>query len=253
MGNSSLRAPLGVMLKPDSEDAKLVVSKRNPAAWLQCAATYRPIRQTCRASECALHPDAGGGCYVARGRTSFHNGRLEDVAESAGATALAITRAEAALIHGFAIAQTHAPGLDLRLGVTGEVSGPRGVRSLATAAAHWRRLVGGQVWTYTHAWRRILRSTWGVISALASVDTPAEIARAKRRGYVPAITVPRHEGTAPFTLPDDPTGTRFIRCPNETFGLACVECRLCLDDGRLRERNMGIAFARSKRKLPMVR
>jgi len=242
---------IGVSIIADSTDSKLVISKRSPGAMLRCAATYRPIRQTCRADECALHPSRakpGHKCYVVRSNVGFHNRRLEATAEASGATALGITLEEARLIKQFAEAQVRPIGLDLRLGVSGEVSGPRGARELANSASLWVRQVGGRVWGYTHAWKRILRRSFGSASVLASVDDPADIARAKRRGYVPAVVLDRHEGTAPVTVNEH----RFIRCPNETMGMACVECRLCLDDTRLRERNLGIAFAKQKRKLPII-
>lgn len=236
----------GVAFIADSSDAKLVVSRVSPGAMLRCAATYRPIRQTCRQDECVLHPgradNKGRKCYVIRSNVAFHNRRIEGIAEASGATALALSREEARLIEAFARAQPRPIGLDLRLGVSGEVSGPKGARALASSAAVWRRLVGGAVWGYTHAWRRILRRSFGLASVLASVDNAADVALAKRRGYVPAIVVDRHVGTAPFVL----EGHKFIRCPNETMGMACVECRLCLDDERLRARGMGIAFASKK-------
>jgi len=254
----SMRSPIGVTLVIDSTDSKLVKSKLNPGAYLRSAATYRPIRGTCRAEECASHPDNAGGvkCYAYQGNTAFQNRRLEKLAEVTEATPLSLTTAEARMIRGFAEAQSHTSGLDLRLGVSGEVSGPRGARQLADAAAHWRRQVGGRVWSYTHAWKRILRSSFGVASVLASVDNVSEVARARKRGYVPAIVLKEwHRDSLPFTHKDDPSGTRFIRCPNDTFGMACIECRLCLDDARLRERGMGIAFANKrtkKRKLPVI-
>jgi len=242
---------IGISLVSDSSDAKLVVSKRNPGALLRCAATYRPIASTCRADECALHPDKakpGHKCYVVRSNVGFHNRRLEGIARASGATALSLSLEEARLVRAFAEAQVRPIGLDLRLGVSGEVSGPKGARALADAAAHWMRQVGGSVWGYTHAWKRILRKSFGPASVLASVDNPADIAHAKNRGYVPAIVLERHDTHTPV----DVEGHRFIRCPNETMGMACVECRLCLDDGRLRERGFGIAFAKKKRKLPMI-
>lgn len=235
-----------VSLVVDSSDVKLVVSRVSPGAMLRCAATYRPIRQTCRQEECALHPgradNKGRKCYVVRSNVGFHNRRLEALAEASSATALDVSREEARLILSFAKAQPRPIYLDLRLGVSGEVSGPKGARAIADAANHWQRLVGGKVWGYTHAWRRILRRSFGVASVLASVDRPEDIPLARKRGYVPAVVLERHEGTAPVTV----DGHKFIRCPNETMGMACVECRLCLDDARLRERGMGIAFASKK-------
>lgn len=258
MRRESLRSPLGVLLMLDSSDAKLVRSTRSPTAFLRCAATYRPIRGTCRKEDCALHPELPGPrmrCYVNKGNVAFTNRRLEDLAKASGASPLALTRAEAALISGFATIVDRPIALDLRLGVSGEVSGPKGARALAHAAERWSRRVGGRVWSYTHAWRRILRKSFGAASVLASVDSGAEIAAAKRRGYVPAYVLHgEHQGTAPFTVKDDPTGTRFIRCPNETMGMACVECRLCLNDVKLKARGMGIAFAtkKTKRHLPLL-
>lgn len=248
---NSTRSPMGVALVVNSSDSKLVVSKLNPGAHLRCAATYRPIASTCRAQECALHPSRaakGSKCYVVRSNVGFLNRRLEALASASGTSALRLTLEEARLIRAFAEEQSVRIHLDLRLGVSGEVSGPRGARAIADAAAHWVRQVGGRVWGYTHAWKRILRSTFGAASVLASVDDPADIPRAKRRGYVPAIVLDRHESRTPVTV----GGHRFIRCPNETMGMACVECRLCMDDGRLRERGFGIAFAKKKVRLPVI-
>lgn len=250
-----LRSPLGVMLQPDSRDRKLVESKRHPGRVLTCAATYRPIRPTCPLT-CAMHPDradnVGQKCYVVRGNASHSNRRLEELAQANESTALEITKEEARLVTAYAKMVYRPTNLDLRLGVSGEASGPRGVASLAVAALDWKRLVGGDVWGYTHRWATILRDTWGPISVLASVDRVADLKRAMNRGYAPAIVVQEHPDHKPFSVPVGGHSVRFIRCPNETMGMACVECRLCLDGARLAERGMGIAFANRKRKLPIV-
>lgn len=242
---------IGVSFVASSTDSKLIISKRNPGAMLRCAATYRPIKQTCRPEECALHPDRarpGHKCYVVKSNVGFHNRRLEATASAANATALDVSLEEARLIKQFACAQPVRINLDLRLGVSGEVSGPKGARALADSANVWVNKVGGSVWGYTHAWKRVLRRSFGIASVLASVDDPADIDRAKKRGYVPAIVLERHDAHTPVSVGEH----RFIRCPNETMGMACVECRLCLDDQRLRERGFGIAFAKKKRKLPIL-
>ncbi len=96
------------------------------------------------------------------------------------------------------------------------------------------------MWTYTHRWRSIPRDAWPWVSVLASVETPSELAEARRRGYVAAITVPAYpDGPRAFRI----GGALAIPCPAEVGRMTCAQCGLCMDDERLRERGLAIAFA----------
>jgi hypothetical protein len=131
-------------------------------------------------------------------------------------------------------------GRPLRLHVAGDVTSARGARMLGGAARRWLDRGGGPVWTYTHRWAAIPRVSWGPVSVLASCETAAQVRAARAAGYVPALTVP--------TYPNGPRvfrvgGVRFVPCPAEVGRLTCAQCRLCMRDGDLRDRGLGIAFA----------
>ena len=207
------------------------------------AATYLSIRKTCPAS-C---PFRAAGCYADAGFTRVLGKRLDVAAE--GASALDVVRAEVELIDGAwshwrrGVPQDGARGgRDLRLHVAGETPSVSAARALAGAAQRWRLRGGGAVWTYTHHWADIPRSAFGVISVLASVETPAQAAVAIALGYVPSLVVPRFPaGSKSFRV----QGWRAIPCPAEVSPgrVTCAICRLCLDDGALRRRELMIAFA----------
>ncbi len=101
--------------------------------------------------------------------------------------------------------------------------------------------VGGRVWSYTHAWREVPRKSWGNVSVLASIEDPADAAKARAQGYQPAIVVDR--------FPCRPAcvrggGAEVRPVPAELSPkVTCVKCRLCLSDAALENRELGIAFA----------
>ena len=127
---------------------------------------------------------------------------------------------------------------DLRLHFVGDSTTEVGTQILAEAACRYMKKNGRRVWTYTHAWRTVPRSAWGSISVLASCETEEEVIAARRLGYATILVVPKHHsrklqrGEAINLLP----------CPWETHGANCAKCRLCMDDRRLRESNITIAF-----------
>lgn len=147
-----------------------------------------------------------------------------------------------------AIAQAEADKIDkltgtrpLRLHVVGDSFTVEGTRILAAAVERYTARGGGRAWTYTHAWRVVPREAWGPISVLASCETADDVARARMRGYAAALVVRSH--------PSDKLGEvlggghAVLPCPEQTRGIQCNDCRLCLDDTRLREQNIAIAFA----------
>jgi hypothetical protein len=207
--------------------ARLVLNSDNKKIG-RCACTYASIESTCPA-DCALR-DAG--CYARDFHVNFTVRRLD----AAKRTSLQAARDEAEAIDG----ATHIRDLPLRLHVSGDVKGRKSAAILGEAAKRWRARRGGPVWTYTHTWRRVPRTAWGsAVSVLASVERVEQAAQATAQGYAVARVVPSLPANGRAWVE---AGIRWIPCLEQTRGLKCDECRLCLDADKLRERNAGIAF-----------
>ena len=261
-----------VLLSPQSSNRKLSPVRKvvddsttfgyrldNSAPFV--AATHLPMKQTCPRS-C---PFLDNGCMAESGFTRVAISRLETAAE--GLDELDIIRAEAEAIDDFCSAKRSQfrtgggrdgkQGRDIRLHVSGDCGSDAGAELLAAAARRYTARGGGRVWTFSHNWRSVRRTSWGPVSVLASVESAGDGHRAARRGYVPALVVDRFEGATAF----ERGGTTWIPCPAETRGTTCVECRLCLDRTEwMRETSRGIAFAvhgqdaaAAARRLPVVR
>ncbi|NIN64196.1 MAG: hypothetical protein GTO63_05755 [Anaerolineae bacterium] len=206
------------------------------------AATYASIQGSCPSS-CPLKD---GGCYAQMGRVAIHTGRL-DKAFVRGMRPEAIARAERDAIRasfgGGSVPQDGARGgRDLRMHVSGDARTKRSAAILGQAADEWVSRGGGDVWTYTHAWRTVPRDAWGTsVSVLASTENPLDTEAIRAQGYVPAIVVAEHPSDRVFTLEGSDVG--WIPCPQQTRGVPCSDCRLCFDDAKLRDMNKGIAFA----------
>jgi hypothetical protein len=195
------------------------------------SSTYTSISATC-SDEC---PHKSEGCYVQSGST-VTMARKQDAA-ARGHSATDVTVEEVALIDAAfsrGVPQDGARGgRDLRLHVGGDVGSPLGAELLAEAARRWRDRGGGTVWTYTHSWREIPRSSWGpAINILASVERAEDIELARQAGYPSAIVVARFPSTRAFRLPN--SEAKIIPCPAETHidlnkRVTCATCRLCLD------------------------
>lgn len=202
------------------------------------ATTHVSIAATCPRS-C---PWREGACYALAG-LHRQNGALLDA--EAGDDADRVIAAEASIIdrawvRGVPQDGPHGWGRPLRLHVAGDVSSSWGARVLSAAAKRWLDRGGGAVWTYTHRWRQISRDAWPWISVLASVEDLRDVYAAARRGYVAALTVPHFpEGHRVFSF----GRLRAVPCPAEVGRMTCAQCGLCLDDERLRERGLAIAFS----------
>lgn len=226
-----------------------------------CSSTYVSINATCPDS-CQFK---GGACYVTTGFTQQINLRLDHEVNDAKhpphpnlAEANQIIRSfpgrgrpRKAVLHelrpGGPIPQDGARGgRDLRLHVGGDALDKYGAELLAEAADSWKRRGGGAVWTFTHRWREIPRNAWGSISVLASIDHPRAAPEALRAGYAPAVVVDSFSSDRAkrhFLVDNEHADTKIIPCPNETRGVTCVECRLCLNATKLWEQRSVIAFA----------
>lgn len=173
----------------------------------------------------------GGGCYAETGRLGMFVTRpLNEAAASSDATLLDVALAEAEAIDSL----TPIGGRPLRLHTVGDCSTDEAARIVSAAAERYMECGGGQVWTYTHAWRVVARASWGRVSVLASCETPADVVRAHGRGYATAMVVDSFES--------DRLHDGVLPCPQMTRGVSCSDCRLCMDDQGLRDRGYSIGF-----------
>jgi hypothetical protein len=197
------------------------------------------IAATC-SDEC---PFKSSGCYASEGFTKRTGQQLD--ADARGRSSDQVIAAEVRLIdrsfrRGVVPQDGSRGGRDLRLHVGGDVGSTYGAELLACATDRWLARGGGSVWTFTHWWRQIPRVAFGRNSVLASVEVPKDIEQARAAGYAAAIVVDKFPSDRAFKLPV--TTAKVVPCPAETKGTTCVECRFCLDAGKLLERNVAIAF-----------
>lgn len=134
--------------------------------------------------------------------------------------------------------------LDLRLHIVGDCRTRRAAQITATASERYiarshRYGSPRKVWTYTHAWRKVERSDWKSVSVLASCETTEDVRHARSKGYATAIVVDKFKKKSAYEIAE---GLKVIPCPQQTTGVTCVECRLCMKDQHLKDRNLTIAF-----------
>ena len=205
-----------------------------------CSSTYCSIQGTCT-DAC---PFKAGGCMIPAGWTKFTAAKLD--AAAVGLPPEEVIYAEQLLVQR-AFRGRHIPqdgargGRDLRIHVGGDIGSLTGAIMVGEIGTNWRSRGGGFPWTYTHAWSGIPRVYFGEdVSVLASVEAPSMIDDARRLGYAAAITLPELPSAKAFSLPG--TSARIVPCPGETRDRTCIECRLCLDDRKLFDLNIAIAF-----------
>ena len=97
----------------------------------------------------------------------------------------------------------------------------------------------GRVYTYTHSWPHVSRSSWGPISVLASCETLQQASQAWEKGYAAAVIVPEHKSDKAYTVGD----MKVIPCPQQTREVTCERCGLCMSDAMLHKQKAVIAFA----------
>jgi hypothetical protein len=204
------------------------------------SATYGSIANTCPKS-CPLQDS---GCYAQFGHTNIHVKRADKV--TAGMTPLQAAKLEANAINasfkGGDIPQDGTKGgRDLRLHVSGDCKTKGAAKALAKAGDKWYERGGGAIWCYTHAWEKVERDNWGEVSILASVEDPTQTKLAKAQGYASAIVVQTFPSEKAFKVEE--SDVSWIPCPQQTKGVSCSDCRLCFNADRLRDNDMGIAFA----------
>ncbi len=134
----------------------LVTDSKNSKIGL-AAATYAPIAQTCP-DTCPLKAN---GCYAQGGNVGMHVRRLERATDGLNGDTAAML--EAAQIKDAKIRDDR----PLRIHVSGDAITDFRARTISEAARSWR----GKVWSYTHAWREVARSSWNNVSVLASCES----------------------------------------------------------------------------------
>lgn len=186
-------------------------------------------------------PFRGSGCYAELGPIGIMTRRLNGAAVM---DPVELARLEAAAIDGLPADRP------LRLHGVGDCRTRRAARIVSAACRRYRArgeflLSRGLIsvpavpWTYTHSWRDVPVSSWDGVSVLASCESPAQASEAVSAGYAPAVVVGGFHTQRAFRY----GAVTAIPCPNQTSGVTCGECRLCLDAPRLSARRMGIAFA----------
>ena len=185
----------------------------------------------------------GGGCYAENGALGkFVTAPLNRAASAVAHDGVDVAKGEGAAIDKMQVV----PDQDLRLHTVGDCASDEAARIVAAAAARYHARGGGQVWTYTHAWRDVARESWGEVSVLASCETAADVALAKARGYATQITVEQFASDGRHIAGEaegqHAAGVDILPCPEQTRGVSCTDCRLCFDDAKLRGRGYSIAF-----------
>lgn len=202
-------------------------------------------------------PFLGCGCYAENGPTAIILARCD--AGGVGLTPEQLAAQEA-------IAIDRLPrGSDLRLHVVGDCRTNKSAAIVAAAAMRLMKQSAGfrvnddfcRAWTYTHAFYSVNRSSWASVSVLASCETWEEVDIAYARGYAAAIVVEEFEnGDKAWHVTDGDGGNMYtaVPCLFQTKEIQCRDCRLCLDDEKLRAERRVIAFkAQGSRRETVVR
>ena len=218
----------GAIYVSDSGNTKIMGSKKVDA-------TYASIKATCPDS-CELKDK---GCYAQTSFVGMINNRMNRRARQD--SPLDLARSEAKAIDESYGGGQVPTGRAMRIHVAGDSRTWAGTRVISNAVLRWKKRGGGDVWSYTHAWRHVPRQMWEGVSTLASIDKVEDVHAARTNGYAPAIVVPEHKSERAYLL--DGSDVKWIPCPNQTRGIGCTDCRLCFDDSRLFKGNFGIAFA----------
>jgi hypothetical protein len=204
-----------------SENAKIGLSHATMASQVSCPPTC---------------PLLNAGCYAENGNMGIHTRQLNVLAEMRQATPLDVARAEADEIE-----DKLSGRLDLRLHVVGDCATDEAAQIVSQAAVAKVRKHRRDVWSYTHAWRNVSPESWGGVSILASGESTADAKEAMDAGWAAAIVLPDREHVTDKLYVKD--GVKILPCVEQTRGVKCVDCRLCMDAPRLREKGIVIGFA----------
>lgn len=168
-----------------------------------------------------------GACYGECGPIKWQWDKLE------GVSAASIATAEAAAIDGLSAR------LDLRVHSLGDCRTDKAAKIVSGAAERYMKRGRRLAFTFTHGWRKVARSSWGKLSTIASCERPADVKLAQDAGYATALVVPAFEKDTAYVY----KGVKILPCPEQTGRCAsCADCRLCMQDGKLKAVGLTIAF-----------
>jgi hypothetical protein len=178
----------------------------------------------------------GEGCYAEYGKSGMWTGQLNEMVggKEAAIDARKIARDEAKAIDSLTGKK------DMRLHVVGDCRTNSAASIVAAAAERFMGRFGRKAWSYTHAWRKVARSSWGKVSILASCETVAHVVDAMSQGYAAALVVDKH--------PEDGRAYKvgeivMVPCPAQTKDdVQCIDCKLCWRDEWLLEAKRCITF-----------
>ena len=94
-------------------------------------------------------------------------------------------------------------------------------------------------WTYTHAWRDISIESWSGANVLASCESTSDVLQAQKTGYATTLIVKEHATAKKYSKDN----VNIIPCPEQTKGVQCVNCKLCMNTKYLIDNNLTIGFA----------
>lgn len=142
----------------------------------------------------------------------------------------------------------------LRVHVVGDCASNETAAIVGRSMVLYERKRGKVAWTYTHAWREILRAAWQGARVLASCEKPSEVREAWARGYAAALVVPPHPTNKVYEY----HGLKIVPCPaqfrynaegklvtNWRDGdrrVTCEHCTLCQRPDELLARGLTIGF-----------
>lgn len=168
------------------------------------------------------------GCYGKYGLASLAWRRL-----ASDSTPLAIAKSEAEQI------RLLSGKNNLRIHVLGDSKTNAIAKIIAQAASEYMAKFGKLAYTYTHAWRKVKRSSWGKVSVLASCENTRDVKLARSQGYATAIVVDSFKSEAAYVVDD----VKIVPCPQQTGrAKTCNDCKLCMNDQKLRDINITIGF-----------
>ena len=188
---------------------------RNKKLGKKVRTTYRQVGPTC--PKTCRHLESGS-CYASFGRVAIHSNRSGEPSRSDGQAVLDWIR-------------DMPQGRRVRHHVSGDILN-NGVVDTdyveSIYAAHMERpdILG---WGYTHAWRDIspLDLNHDSLTFNASADSLEEADEALAMGWPTVVTV-AEDSDRMVT----PGGNTVVICPEQTSGVSCSDCGLCMKSGR---------------------
>jgi hypothetical protein len=173
------------------------------------------------------------GCYAEAGFVAITTRRLNKVAVTEDFSLIELARQEAEAINKLSGKRL------LRLHVVGDCTTDETAKIVSTAAKDYSKRGGKKVWSYTHGWRTVERSSWQDVSILASVETLLDAEKAFNKGYAVALVVPVQESGV-----IKKNGFKLLPCPQQLNQVkTCADCKLCTKSDFLLDSKTIITFS----------